>query len=296
MNNYITKPYREVLSTKASNTLDKILANKTIQEAFKEGGWIAGGFCRAALLENDLEEYFFGPAENLETRPPAGDIDLFFKSQEKAVKMSELGEEKSGFWKLKSEFAYNSYFVPFKRRSYVQIQFINDERFCYKDGIIACLEAFDITNCKAAIQNKNITFHKEILELEQKKELKIVKNSSPFLGHRIYKYLMFRNLEKIHPDGFPILDDWVRKAAFENFDGYNRKNLQAIKSVKKLASEGLLNFYDIVFFLNKWTENIKILTTDKQYGNTSKAVDWATHYIQKNSKNIKVSERRRSHI
>jgi hypothetical protein len=298
MSNYIKKPFKEVLSPESVVFLEELLRLKLFENAFAKGGWLAGGFPRALLLGTNMGEYFvravrysaeFDPLV-VKDRPlihKAGDIDLFFPSPGLATSCSVAADEPGGRYIVENlqRFARNREVALNKYSESITVQFINDERFCYPAGPEQCLDNFDLINCKVAIDKENIIFHKDFFEVEKNKEVKIGNIESPFLAHRIYKYLTFRGLEKIHPDSFVMFDEWVKRASFQKFAGYDRGALRAISKVKELAELGLVHLYDIPLFLNKFSETRPDPNSPfGGYGAATISIDWALDYLNKNTK------------
>jgi hypothetical protein len=276
---YIIKPYDEVLPESSIAGLQLLMDNKTFTAifaaAFANGGWIAGGFARALMLGIPLEEYLsteFG-----------GDIDFFFHNAES---VENAIEGLSRFYWMDSLHAKSS--GIHHENIMTKVQFINDSGFLYPDGALACLDNFDLLNCKVGFDGKNVYFHKRWREVEDAKQIYITNNECPYLASRVTKYFG-RGLASLHSDSIEPLNDWLVRASVGSFckfekntDAVNQQRFKTLKNhaiskVKLLSKHDLIDREHFALFIGKFKEHLRI--GEDNYNCKWVEVDWATHHL-----------------
>jgi hypothetical protein len=249
-NDYLVLNIKDVINSKKQNRLVDLRESKEIKTAENCGAFIAGGFVRYLLNENENEISNYHPGY--------GDIDVFLtkNAQKKFSDYNVLNVHK------KSMFADNCFLET--EKSVDKIQFINHPSLM-KDSIYDTLDNFDFVNCKAAICNDKVIVHKELMSLNKQNTLKIKNNFSPLLLSRILKYSRQYGFDKLEPSSIELINDWFIKAKSEFSDhklhddhkSYTRCSLNSIKELalnfKRYKNLNVNDINNIMFFLGNFS-------------------------------------------
>ena len=272
MQKFITLPLSGALSPAALKAYREFLGAVPIaRQVFEAGGWIAGGFARHVLLDKLPISSYFRRSSDYRT----GDVDFFFPSIEAANKV--INSQNCSL--THGGFAKEITCLTNLASSSISIQFV-DHPTLIQSSLEKTLDRFDFVNCQVGLTEHEVTFPVDWHELEDSNLLKIHHSESPFLGSRIIKYLMTRNLSGITDDSRENLTTWFCHAACGHFPGvYTKQHLSSIaSSVQHLCKNSLMISEDIVLFINKWSTTLSA----NDYGRTaSVTVDWALHEISK---------------
>lgn len=272
MQKFITLPLSEALSPAALKVYREFLAAVPIaNQVFAAGGWIAGGFARHVLLDKAPIRSYFNETSNYR----AGDVDFFFPGVEAANKVISM----NSCYISHGGFAKETKCLTHLSNVTISIQFVDHETLV-QPSLEKTLDRFDFVNCQVGLTEHEVTFPVGWYELEESNLLKIHHSESPFLGSRIIKYLMTRNLCGITADSYENLNIWFCRSACGHFPGvYTKQHLSSIESsVKNLCENSLMLSEDIVLFINKWSS----ILSSNDYGQTaSVTVDWAHHELLK---------------
>jgi len=298
VNDYIIKPFREVLTTEQSANLEMLLNDKQLRHsfeaAFKNGGWVAGGLCRAILKGTPPKDYFLNQS---------GDIDFFFHSREDAERAVEALKNNVSHGHVRDTLHTKTIGIySDKEKYYVNCQFITDNAFIYPDGVLECLGAFDLLNSKAAFDGEHFYIHNKWAEVEDKGQIYISRNMNPYLAIRLVKYYN-RGLDSLHPESVVALQDWLVRAAVGKFGSYEKETRitakasyksmkqNAISKVKALSKYDLLDKEHYAIFIGKFQE-LKPDIGEDGYDPTAKWVttDWASEMLDKLDKEAPLPE------
>ncbi len=238
-----------------------------LRNSFHNGGFIAGGFARALLRGDSLRDYFTlensCSSDGMGSGWHAGDVDVFFTSEEGARKVtSSFNDRRSiaGFAQENTEWVS---FVSGKLANVrgdlsFKVQLVDRPDLVSKTPE-ECISRFDMVNCQVALVGDVLIHPKDWHELEASRKLRINQIHSPFLGSRILKYLKYRGYEGIEESSYPLLVEWLAKAAGDNFPGFTDRHLSGVQSaVKRLVGGGHIDKSDLIMFLGKWTENVEL--------------------------------------
>lgn len=200
-NDYKVFDVKDVLSKGKIDLLNEVRGFKQVKIAEDSGAFLAGGFVRYLLGSEDGRQY--------------GDIDLFFTKRSNLNFINSLGNKTDNDIFLRSgrgPFAFNHFVTNGFRNE--KIQFV-DHPALIKDSIYDTLDSFDLVNCKAAILNDKIFVHKDLMNLNDRKVLKIQNNVGPLLLSRILKYSLRYNFCQLEPNSAELINDWFIKAKSE---------------------------------------------------------------------------------
>jgi hypothetical protein len=255
------------------------------------GGFVAGGFARALLRGDSLREYF-SPSDKKGVYGHAGDVDVFFTSEEGAkTTTSSFNDRRSmaGFAQETTDWvSMTSATIPDKRNITFKVQLIDRSDLISKTPE-ECISRFDMVNCQVALVGDVLIHPKEWHELEASRKIRINQIHSPFLGSRILKYTKYRGYDGIEASSYPLLVEWLAKAAGDNFPGFTERHLNGVQSaVKRLREGGHIDKSDLIMFLGKWTENVELNGDTYQMRANGWSpteivqVDWAMNEIGQN--------------
>jgi len=171
------------------------------------------------------------------------------------------------------------------------IQFIDFPDFCSPDPV-EVLDRFDFTNVAIGLSlvegQPTITVHRRWRELETEMLLDVRNSRSPFLGHRINKYLKRRGYQGVTPKSSNHITDWLAKCVSDEkfyIDEEHALHPDVIKNgVMALFERGVAPKEDIIMFLGKW----EVVVYDRKEGdysgfNSSETVDWAFGHMEKHA-------------
>jgi len=256
-----------------------------LRNSFHNGGFIAGGFARALLRGDSLHEYV-SQDDGKGVYTHAGDVDVFFTSEEGAKKTTSSFKDRrsmAGFAQETMDWvSINSAAIPEKRDINFKVQLIDRPDLISKTPE-ECISRFDMVNCQVALVGDVLIHPKDWRELEASRKLRINQIHSPFLGSRILKYMKYRGYDGIEESSYPLLVEWLAKAAGDNFPEFTERHLHGVQNaVKRLASGGHIEKSDLIMFLGKWTENIEIGgdTYQMRANGQTIQVDWALNQIE----------------
>ncbi len=254
--------------------IDMIFSLPLVRDSLDAGGWLAGGFPRNALLGSDLTDYFRWEGNGIARPGRPGDVDIFFPTAEIAQQFTNhrYASSKSSI----GGFAKESH-VWIDGKNLVNMQVIDHPDLCH-GSLEKCLESFDFENCRVAITKDHVVAPKGWRALEESKLIRILNNSSPFMGSRVMRYLTQRGMSGLTHDSSEKLVEWLCRAATENFPGYDSRHMNGIKTaVMNMAESGYLRQEDLILFLGKWT---KIMSEGKYGKYFTVEVDWAINKIE----------------
>lgn len=200
-NDYRVFDIKDVLSKGKIDLLNEVREFKQVKIAEDSGAFIAGGFVRHLLSSEDGRQY--------------GDIDLFFTKSSNINFINSLDNKTDTYKFLKSgrgPFAFNHFITNGFRNE--KIQFV-DHPTLIKDSIYDTLDSFDLVNCKAGILNGKIVVHKDLMNLNDRKVLKIQNNVGPLLLSRILKYSRCYEFCQLESNSAELINDWFIKAKSE---------------------------------------------------------------------------------
>lgn len=273
---------REVLRNDQLEQLEEIFYRAPVlRKSLEVGAWICGGFPRALLLGRSIDDYL-DPSK-------LSDIDVFFPSNDVMTLILQtdlfLGAERST-----GGFAVQKYFPPIKnqigREGEVlpsgnfnlgfKVQLINKPSMI-KSSLFETLETFDFVNCQVAIVGDRIYYPIGWRELEESRLIRINHASSPFMGSRLTKYLNYRGSVGITEDSYDLLTEWLCRAGNDQFENHSLMHLFGVEnSVRELRRKGLVSRENLIFFLNKWLEVVKV--NGDSYSDFVQ-IDWAASEI-----------------
>lgn len=275
MSEFAKIPVKNVLSPENYQFFKQVTSHPDIKRALLAGGFIAGGFARAALRNDSLKDYLSPQrAFHREVKSP-GDVDIFFTSADSADEIDDrFYRSQGGFAKegnIHLERVGLTAFLNFK------VQFVETPDLILPT-VEECLGRFDFVNCQVAIVGDKIVFPKGWHELEDKHLIRIANINAPFMGSRVFKYLTYRGYEGLDEESQEHFGLWLIKAATGDFAGFETKHKQGVEAaVRKLFGRGVIRRDDLILFLGKW----KQLLQEKVYGGYKNVeVDWALHAIE----------------
>lgn len=261
------------LETRAARVLKRIDESVSLGET----AWIAGGFPRRIAHYLMLD----APAETEDYFRNGGDVDVFVSPR---IHLEDL-------WKGQNVILEKS-FAGFAKETMLgsfKMQIVTHEKFRYKT-VEECLSSFDIHNSMYAITKENnrwkMYWSLEAVESDKKKEVKIHRVDSPFLGSRIIKYIRQRGCSSgISEDSKKILPSWFLNVLCENWTEVSVPVFQPASIISKMINEGLVRKEDVALFLGKWRMK-KSLKEDPDddffnYSGFAIEVDWAEVMAEK---------------
>jgi len=261
-----------------------------MRNALFNGGFVAGGFARALLRGDSLREYL-SQSDGKGGYGHAGDVDVFFTSEEGAKKTTSSFKDRrsmAGFAQETMDWvSMTSAAIPEKRDINFKVQLIDRPDLISKTPE-ECISRFDMVNCQVALVGDVLIHPKDWHQLEASRKIRINQIYSPFLGSRILKYVKYRGYDGIEESSYPLLVEWLAKAAGDNFPGFTERHLNGVqKAVKRLLNDGHIGKSELIMFLGKWTENVELDgdTYQMRASGQSTQVDWAMNEIR-NSVNI----------
>lgn len=284
MSDYIQVPAQEFVPLNNLPALRAIL--HTFRVPLEEGCTIAGGFIRVLCRGDSIVDYLVRQVGGA-----CGDIDIFLPKPQvmKAIttKMAiPCQRSHAGFgWNAhrKSPLEVGTYLGDSQ-----SIQFIDYPDFCSPDPI-EVVDRFDFTNVAIGLSlvegQPTITVHRRWRELETQMLLDVRNSRSPFLGHRINKYMKRRGYQGVTPDSSHHITNWLVKCASgEKFQLAEKSGLhpELIKNgVISLFERGVAPKQDIIMFLGKW----EVVVYDRKEGdysgfNSTETIDWALNLMQ----------------
>lgn len=259
----------------------QVLVHPIVQNAFRSGGWIAGGFPRLVgrtilrphRLDNipsnktKLFQFYF---------ERGGDIDFFFRNDLDFKSAVTKGAHHQ------SAFAYNMWLHNQQGVLSIKVQLVN--KFYY-DTIKQTFESFDFLNSCYAIVKVNqkyyLVYDERANDADDKKELVINHSNSPYTLQRVVKYINYgRGLETISTDSLDILRDLLIKSAAEVFDkkySFNLVKPFIKKSLDFIFTAGIVSPENAIYFIGKYK---KVIT--QKYG-PSYTTDWASGIIEESA-------------
>lgn len=291
MSDYLQVPAQDFVPLNNLPALRAIL--HTFRVPLEEGCTIAGGFIRVLCRGDSIVDYLSRQAGG-----PAGDIDVFLPRPEVAQAVTMVKNPQRSH----AGFGWNVHLgSPPSTGTYLgdrlNIQFIDYPDFCSPDPI-EVLDRFDFANVAIGLSlvegQPTITVHRRWRELESQMLLEVRNSRSPFLGHRINKYMKRRGYLGVTPDSSSHITDWLVKcAAGEKFQHIEKHGLhpELIKGgVMALFERGVAPKQDIIMFLGKW----EVVVYDRKMGdysgfNSSETVDWALSKMNENQKQAEMS-------
>ena len=284
MSDYLQVPAQDFVPLNNLPALRAIL--HTFRVPLEEGCTIAGGFIRVLCRGDSIVDYLVRQRGGM-----SGDIDIFLPKPQvmKAIttKMAvPCQRSHAGFgWNVhrKSLRETGTYLGDS-----LNIQFIDYPDFCSPDPI-QVVDRFDFTNVAIGLslvgEQPTITVHRRWREIETQMLLEIRNSRSPFLGHRINKYMKRRGYQGVTPDSSRHITEWLVKcAAGEKFLPTEKSDLhpELIKNgVMALFERGVAPKQDIIMFLGRW----EVAVYDRKEGdysgfNSSETIDWALSKLQ----------------
>ena len=232
-NDYRVFDIKDVLSKGKIDLLNEVREFKQVKIAEDSGAFIAGGFVRHLLSSEDGRQY--------------GDIDLFFTKSSNINFINSLDNKTDTYKFLKSgrgPFALNHFITNGFRNE--KIQFV-DHPTLIKDSIYDTLDSFDLVNCKAGILNGKIVVHKDLMNLNDRKVLKIQNNVGPLLLSRILKYSRCYEFCQLESNSAELINDWFIKAKSEFKDD---KIVDSHEEHKAHISGSIKSIRDFVLNIN----------------------------------------------
>ena len=281
MSDYLQVPAQDFVPLNNLPALRAIL--HTFRVPLEEGCTIAGGFIRVLCRGESIIDYLTIQAARM-----SGDIDIFLpKPQVMKTITTKMAipcqRSHAGFgWNVHRK-------SPLEAGPYIgasqNIQFIDYPDFCSPDPI-EVVDRFDFTNVAIGLSlvdgQPTITVHRRWRELETEMLLDVRNSRSPFLGHRINKYLQRRGYQGVTPESSHHITNWLVKcAAGEKFCIGEKQALhpEVIKNgVISLFERGVAPKQDIIMFLGKWEKQIR--TGGDGYSSFDvETVDWALNQM-----------------
>lgn len=277
MSDYFQVPAQDFVPLNNLPALRAIL--HTFRVPLEEGCTIAGGFIRILCRGESIIDYLTIQAARM-----SGDIDVFLpKPQVMKIITTKMAipcqRSHAGFgWNVHRK-------SPLEAGPYIgasqNIQFIDYPDFCSPDPI-EVVDRFDFTNVAIGLSlvdgQPTITVHRRWRELETEMLLDTRNSRSPFLGHRINKYLQRRGYQGVTPKSSNHITDWLAKCASDEKFCIGEKQAlhpEVIKNgVMALFERGVAPKQDIIMFLGKWEKQIR--TGGDGYSSFDvETVDWA---------------------
>lgn len=284
MSDYIQVPAQEFVPLINLQALRAIL--HTFRVPLEEGCTIAGGFIRVLCRGESIIDYLTMQAGGM-----SGDIDIFLPKPQ--VMKSITTKMAIPCHRSHAGFGWNVHRKsPLEAGPYIgasqNIQFIDFPDFCSPDPI-EVIDRFDFTNVAIGLslvgEQPTITVHRRWRELETQMLLEVRNSRSPFLGHRISKYMKRRGYQGVTPDSSHHITNWLVKcAAGEKFLPSEKHGLhpELIKNgVMALFERGVAPKQDIIMFLGRW----EVVVSDRKMGDytgfhSNETVDWALSKMQ----------------
>ena len=283
MSDYFQVPAQDFVPLNNLPALRAIL--HTFRVPLEEGCTIAGGFIRVLCRGDSIVDYLTKPALG----DNHGDIDIFLpKPQVMKTITTKMAipcqRSHAGFgWNVHRK-------SPLEAGPYIgasqNIQFIDYPDFCSPDPI-EVVDRFDFTNVAIGLSlvdgQPTVTVHRRWRELEAEMLLDVRNSRSPFLGHRINKYLKNRGYLGVTPKSSNHITDWLAKCASDEKFYIGEKQVlhpEVIKNgVMALFERGVAPKQDIIMFLGKWEKQIR--TGGDGYSSFDvEVVDWALSQMQ----------------
>ena len=259
----------------------QVLVHPIVQNAFRSGGWIAGGFPRLVgrtiLRPHRLDDIPSNKTKLFQFYfERGGDIDFFFRNDldfKNAVTKGAYHQ---------SAFAHNMWLHNQQGVLSIKVQLVN--KFYY-DTIEQTFESFDFLNSCYAIVKVNqkyyLVYDKRANDADDKKELVINHSDSPYTLQRVVKYINYgRGLETISADSLDILRDLLIRTAAEVFDkkySFSLAKPFIKKSLDFIFTAGIVSPENAIYFIGKYK---KVIT--QKYG-PSYTTDWASGIIEESA-------------
>lgn len=255
---------------------------RIFSEPLNGGCTIAGGFVRVLCKGESTQDYF-----SFDGSKSCGDIDIFLPSGKKI--MQAVGGMAEQSCRSHAGFGWNKLVSDRSEilsDSSIKVQLIDHPAFCHDDpsGVI---DRFDFVNVAIALSIVNgcptITVDYRWKELEEKGLLGVRNSNSPFLGHRIGKYLKHRGYVGVTPESKAHIAEWIVKcAANEKFciNGAPIERPEVIKDgVTTLFEKGIAPREDVIMFLGRW--NTVVTREGDEYGQWAvEMADWALNHLR----------------
>ena len=282
MSDYFQVPAQDFVPLSNLPALRAIL--HTFRVPLEEGCTIAGGFIRVLCRGESIIDYLTMQAGGM-----SGDIDIFLPKPQ--VMKTITTKMAIPCQRSHAGFGWNAHRKsPLEAGPYIgasqNIQFIDYPDFCSPDPI-QVVDRFDFTNVAIGLSlvdgQPTITVHRRWRELETEMLLDIRNSRSPFLGHRINKYLQRRGYQGVTPKSSNHITDWLAKCASDEKFCIGEKQAlhpEVIKNgVMALFERGVAPKQDIIMFLGKWEKQIR--TGGDGYSSFDvEVVDWALSQMQ----------------
>ena len=258
----------------------QVLSHPVVQNAFRSGGWIAGGFPRLVgrtiLRPHRLDSTSSNKSKLFQCYfQNRGDIDFFFRNHDDFASAVTKGAYHQ------SAFAHNMWLHNREGVLSLKVQLVN--KFYY-DTIKQTFDSFDFLNsCYAIVQiNRKyyLTYDEAANDADIAKKLVIKHANSPYTLQRIVKYLNDRGLEKVSKSSLENLEELLVRSASEIFDkkySFGLAKPYIKKSLDFIFSSGLVSPENAIFFIGKYKKVI-----EQKYGPTYVS-DWASDIIEKSA-------------
>ena len=280
MSDYIQVSAQEFVPLNNLPALRAIL--HTFKVPLEEGCTIAGGFIRVLCRGDSIVDYLSRQAEGM-----PGDIDVFLPHPGvmQAVTMDKRPQRShAGFgWNVHRSTAPST---GTYLGDQLNIQFIDYPDFC-SPYPVEVIDRFDFTNVAVGLSlvegQPTITVHRRWRELETQMLLDVRNSRSPFLGHRIVKYLKRRGYLGVTPGSNLHITDWLAKCAAEEKFYIGENEIEKPELIKNgviaLFERGVAPKQDIIMFLGRWEKHIRPEGNGySSFG--SRVVDWAFEHMQ----------------
>ncbi len=258
----------------------RVLSHPVVQNAFRSGGWIAGGFPRL-IVQTILRPHRLDKISSNKSKlfqcyfHNRGDIDFFFRNHDDFASAVTKGVYHQ------SAFAHNMWLHNREGVLSLKVQLVN--KFYY-DTIKQTFDSFDFLNsCYAIVQiNRKyyLTYDEAANDADIAKELVIKHANSPYTLQRIVKYLNDRGLEKVSKSSLENLEELLVRSASEIFDkkySFGLAKPYIKKSLDFIFSSGLVSPENAIFFIGKYKKVI-----EQKYGPTY-VTDWAFDIIEESA-------------
>ena len=258
----------------------RVLSHPVVQNAFRSGGWIAGGFPRligrTILRPHRLDSISSNKSKLFQCYfQNRGDIDFFFRNHDDFASAVTKGAYHQ------SAFAHNMWLHNREGVLSLKVQLVN--KFYY-DTIKQTFDSFDFLNSCYAIAQINrkyyLTYDEAANDADIAKELVIKHANSPYTLQRIVKYLNDRGLEKVSKSSLENLEELLVRSASEIFDkkySFGLAKPYIKKSLDFIFSSGLVSPENAIFFIGKYKKVI-----EQKYGPTY-VTDWASDIIEESA-------------
>jgi len=258
----------------------QVLSHPVVQNAFRSGGWIAGGFPRLVgrtiLRPHRLDSISSNKSKLFQFYfQNRGDIDFFFRNHDDFASAVTKGAYHQ------SAFAHNMWLHNREGVLSLKVQLVN--KFYY-DTIKQTFDSFDFLNsCYAIVQiNRKyyLTYDEAANDADIAKELVIKHANSPYTLQRIVKYLNDRGLEKVSKSSSKNLEELLIRSASKIFDkkySFSLAEPYIKKSIDFIFTSGLVSPENAIYFIGKYSKVIK-----QKYG-PSIMSDWASDIIEKSA-------------